>query len=119
MPGDDWQKFANLRLLFAYMYAQPAKKLLFMGGEIGQGREWAHDGSVEWNLLEHALHAGLQRWIAELNGLYRSEPALHELDCEPAGFEWIDCSDAEGSLISLIRKGRSIDDVVLFEQRCH
>jgi 1,4-alpha-glucan branching enzyme len=113
MPGDDWQKFANLRLLFAYMYAQPAKKLLFMGGEIGQGREWAHDGSVEWNLLEHALHAGLQRWIAELNGLYRSEPALHELDCEPAGFEWIDCSDAEGSLISLIRKGRSIDDVVL------
>jgi len=113
MPGDDWQKFANLRLLFAYMYAQPAKKLLFMGGEIGQGREWAHDGSVEWNLLEHALHAGLQRWIAELNGLYRSEPALHELDCEPAGFEWIDCSDAEGSVISLIRKGRSMDDVVL------
>ena len=113
MPGDEWQKFANLRLLFAYMYAQPAKKLLFMGGEIGQGREWAHDGSIEWNLLAYASHAGLQRWMAELNRVYRSEPALHERDCEPAGFEWVDCADAESSVISLIRKGKSMDDIIL------
>jgi 1,4-alpha-glucan branching enzyme len=113
MPGDDWQKFANLRLLFAYMYAQPAKKLLFMGGEFGQSREWAHDGSLNWDLLEYAPHAGLQRWMADVNRLYRSEPALHELDCDPAGFEWIDCIDAESSVISLMRKGRSTDDIIL------
>jgi 1,4-alpha-glucan branching enzyme len=113
MPGDEWQKVANLRLLFAYMYAQPSKKLLFMGGELGQGREWAHDGSVEWCLLEHAPHAGLQRWVTDLNQLYRSEPALHELDCEPAGFEWIDCNDAEASVISLLRKGKSTGDMIL------
>jgi len=113
MPGDDWQRFANLRLLFGYMYAQPAKKLLFMGGEFGQWREWAHDESLQWDLLQHAPHAGLRRWVTELNRLYRSEPALHELDCHPAGFEWIDCHDAASSVVSVIRKGKSTDDIVL------
>ncbi|WP_447975065.1 1,4-alpha-glucan branching protein GlgB [Nitrospira sp. Kam-Ns4a] len=113
MPGDDWQKFANLRLLFAYMFAQPGKKLLFMGGEIGQWREWAHDGSVDWDLLEQPPHAALQRWVADLNRTYRGEPALHELDCDPAGFEWIDCTDAEASVVTLLRKGRSTGDVIL------
>ena len=113
MPGDDWQKFANLRLLFGYMYAQPAKKLLFMGGEFGQWHEWKHEDSLEWPLLQYVPHAGLQRWVADLNQLYRSEPALHQLDCDPAGFEWIDCLDAESSIISLIRKGKSTGDLVL------
>jgi len=113
MPGDDWQKFANLRLLFGYMYAQPAKKLVFMGGEIGQRGEWVHDGSLEWRLLEFAPHAGLRQWMADLNRFYRAEPALHELDCDPSGFEWIDCNDAEGSTVSLMRKGRSTDAIVL------
>ena len=110
MPGDDWQKFANLRALFGYMYAQPGKKLLFMGGEFGQWREWAHDGSLDWDLLGYPLHAGLQRWVEDLNRLYRSEPALHELDCDPRGFEWIDCDDADSSTVTLIRKGKSIFD---------
>jgi 1,4-alpha-glucan branching enzyme len=113
MPGDDWQKFANLRLLFGYMYAQPAKKLLFMGGEFGQWDEWAHDGSLAWHLLQLAPHAGLRRWISDLNRVYRAEPALHELDCDPSGFEWIDCNDAEGSALSLMRKGKSTRDIVL------
>jgi 1,4-alpha-glucan branching enzyme len=113
MPGDYWQKFANLRLLFGYMYAQPAKKLLFMGGEFGQWSEWSHDRSLDWNLLEYPTHAGLQKWVADLNHIYRTEPALHELDCDPAGFEWIDCNDSEQSVISLIRKGKSTDEVVL------
>jgi 1,4-alpha-glucan branching enzyme len=113
MPGDDWQKFANLRLLFGYMYAQPSKKLLFMGGELGQWREWVHDGSLNWELLDHAHHAGLQRWVSDLNQLYRNEPALHELDCDPAGFEWIDCNDAESSALSWIRKGKSSGDIIL------
>jgi len=113
MSGDDWQKFANLRLLFGYMVAQPAKKLLFMGDEFGQWSEWVHDGSLEWDLLESAPHAGLQRWVAELNRFYRSTPALYELDCHPAGFEWIDCNDTESSVLSLIRKGKSTDAIVL------
>jgi len=113
MSGDDWQKFANLRLLLGYMIAQPAKKLLFMGGEFGQRGEWVHDGSLEWDLLESAPHAALQRWVAELNRFYRSTPALHELDCHPAGFEWIDCNDTESSVLCLIRKGKSTDGIVL------
>jgi 1,4-alpha-glucan branching enzyme len=113
MPGDDWQKFANLRALFGYMYAQPGKKLLFMGGEFGQWREWVHDGSLDWDLLGYPLHAGLQRWVQDLNRLYRSEPALHEMDCDPAGFEWIDCDDADSSTVTLIRKGKSTSAIIL------
>ncbi|HEY7220342.1 MAG TPA: 1,4-alpha-glucan branching protein GlgB [Candidatus Binatia bacterium] len=113
MPGDDWQKFANLRAMLGYMYAQPAKKLLFMGGEFGQRREWAHDGSLEWNLLQYAPHAGVFKWVEDLNRFYRSEPALYELDCDPAGFEWIDCGDSDASVVSLIRKGKSTATLVL------
>jgi 1,4-alpha-glucan branching enzyme len=113
MPGDYWQKFANLRLLFGYMYAQAAKKLLFMGGELGQWSEWNHDQSLDWNLLDSPMHAGLQQWVSDLNHAYRSEPALHELDFDWQGFEWIDCNDSEQSIISLIRKGKSADEVVL------
>jgi 1,4-alpha-glucan branching enzyme len=113
MPGDDWQKFANLRLLFGYMYAQPGKKLLFMGGEFGQRREWAHDSTVEWDLLKDDRHSGIQQWITDLNRLYRNEPALYERDFVPAGFEWVDCTDAGSSVISLLRKGKSTDEGVL------
>lgn len=113
MPGDDWQKFANLRLLFAYMYAQPSKKLLFMGGEFGQRREWAHDGSLEWDLLDQESHAKLNKWVADLNHFYCSEPTLYELDCDPAGFEWIDCGDHEASVLSLIRKGKTTNDLIM------
>jgi 1,4-alpha-glucan branching enzyme len=110
MPGDDWQKFANLRLLFGYMFAMPGKKLLFMGGEFGQWREWSHEASLEWNLLRYGSHIGLQAWVTALNKLYREQPALHQLDFEPAGFEWIDTSDSAHSIISFIRRGYSPDD---------
>jgi len=113
MPGDDWQKFANLRLLFGYMYAQPAKKLLFMGGEFGAWSEWYHETGLEWHLLDYQLHAGLQRWVTELNRLYQGEPALHELDFNPAGFQWIDCNDARQSTLSLMRKGRSQESTLI------
>ncbi|HWO42322.1 MAG TPA: 1,4-alpha-glucan branching protein GlgB [Candidatus Eisenbacteria bacterium] len=113
MPGDDWQRFANLRLMYGYMYAQPAKKLLFMGGEFGQWAEWAHDTSLSWNLIDHPPHHGLLRWVEDLNRLYRGERALHELDCDPAGFEWIDCNDADSSVLSLVRKSRSAEEIVL------
>jgi 1,4-alpha-glucan branching enzyme len=110
MPGDEWQKFANLRLLFAHMYSQPAKKLIFMGGEFGQGREWNHDSSLEWHLTDTIPHAALQRWVEDLNKFYRTEPALHELDFSPSGFEWIDCCDTEQSIVSLTRKSKSDPD---------
>jgi 1,4-alpha-glucan branching enzyme len=113
MPGDVWQKFANLRLLYGYMYAQAAKKLLFMGGEIGQWNEWTHDRSLDWDLLQIPIHTDLQRWVSDLNRLYRSEPALYEHDIDPAGFEWIDCNDAESSVISLLRKGATTQDLLL------
>ncbi len=113
MPGDDWQKFANLRLLLGYMYAQPGKKLLFMGGEFGQWREWVHDESLEWHLVQYPPHSGLQRWVSDLNRFYRSQPALYQLDFEQAGFEWIDCNDVEHSVISLVRRARSTNDIVL------
>jgi 1,4-alpha-glucan branching enzyme len=113
MPGDDWQKFANLRLLFAYMFAQPGKKLLFMGAEFGQYREWSHDRSLDWHLLESPLHRGLEAWIEQLNRAYRSEGALHWFDNDPQGFEWVDCNDAPASVISLLRKGKTADDAVL------
>ncbi|MEB2344502.1 MAG: 1,4-alpha-glucan branching protein GlgB [Deltaproteobacteria bacterium] len=107
MPGDAWQRFANLRALFAMMWAQPGKKLLFMGGEIGQGSEWNHDGELDWGLLAHAPHQGLQRFVRDLNTTYRAEPALHELDCDAAGFAWIDCNDNEQSTLSWLRRARS------------
>ncbi len=113
MPGDDWQKFANLRLLFGYMYAQAGKKLLFMGGEIGQWSEWYHEASLEWHLLDSPLHAGLQRWVADLNRFYRDTPALYARDCDPGGFEWVDCHDSDNSVLSFLRWGKSPDDVVL------
>jgi 1,4-alpha-glucan branching enzyme len=113
MPGDDWQKLANLRLLIGYMYAQPAKKLLFMGAEIGQQHEWAHDGSINWELLDNPLHADLHKWVRDINHLYVAEPALHELDCDPAGFEWIDCNDAQGSVLSFVRKAQSANELIL------
>jgi 1,4-alpha-glucan branching enzyme len=106
MPGPDEQKLANLRLLLGYMYAQPAKKLLFMGADLAQWREWNHDASLDWHLLQDPRHAGVQRWLADLNRLYREEPALHELDCDPAGFEWIDCQDSENSVVLVLRKAK-------------
>jgi 1,4-alpha-glucan branching enzyme len=113
MPGDDWQRFANLRLLLGYMYAQPGKKLLFMGGEIAQWGEWRHDGSLDWQALGYPPHGGVQRWLGDLNRYYRETPGLHELDCEPAGFEWIDCNDADASIVSLLRKNRAQDSTVV------
>ncbi len=113
MSGDDWQKFANLRVLLAYMYAQPGKKLLFMGAEFGQWREWNHDGSLDWHLLDNPLHAGLRWWIHDLNFLLRQEPALHQLDFSGEGFRWIDCNDTQQSTISLLRQGRSPEDSLI------
>jgi 1,4-alpha-glucan branching enzyme len=112
MPGDDWQRFANLRALFGAMWAQPGKKLLFMGGEFGQRSEWDHDASLEWHLLEFDPHRGLQRWVRDLNTTYRAEPALHELDCDPAGFAWIDCNDNEQSTLAWMRRGHSTRDAI-------
>jgi len=113
MAGDEWRKFANLRLLLAHMYSQPGKKLLFMGGEIAQWREWNHDGSLDWHLLLDPRHASLQRWVEDLNKAYRDIPALHELDLDPAGFEWIDCCDTENNVVSLIRRPKSNPDDVI------
>src|ERR687896_648666 len=113
MPGDDWQKFASLRLLFGYMYGHPGKKLLFMGGEFAQWREWNHDESLHWHLLQYPMHQGIQRWIRDLNQLCRLEPALHEFDFAAAGFEWIDVHNAEQSVIGFIRKAKSTDTLIL------
>jgi len=113
MPGDEWQKYANLRLMFGYMFAQPGKKLLFMGDELGQWPEWNHEASVQWHTLADGFHAGVQKWVADLNHFYQAEPALHELDFHPDGFEWIDHQDAKHSTLSFIRKARSNGDVVL------
>ncbi|HEX9106619.1 MAG TPA: 1,4-alpha-glucan branching protein GlgB [Longimicrobiales bacterium] len=113
MPGDEWQKFANLRLLFGYMWAQPGKKLLFMGGEFGQGREWNHEQSLDWHQLEYPNHQGLQRFMQQLNAFYRSEPALWQLDFSPQGFEWVDANDNENSVLTFLRKGREPADVLL------
>jgi 1,4-alpha-glucan branching enzyme len=113
MPGDEWQKFANLRLLFAYMYAQPGKKLMFMGDEFGQVREWAHDSSLDWDVVKYPVHRGVQAWMEQLNRFYRSEPAMHQLDTDASGFEWVDCNDNATSTISLLRKGEQPQDTVL------
>ncbi len=113
MPGDEWRKRANLRLLYGYMFTHPGKKLLFMGGEFGQWSEWSHDAGLEWDLLQYPSHRGILRWVADLNRLYRREPALHERDADPGGFEWIDFSDAEKSVFSYLRRGFPADEVVL------
>jgi 1,4-alpha-glucan branching enzyme len=103
MPGDFWQQFANLRLLYGHMYAQPGKKLLFMGGEFAQRNEWYHATSLDWDLLQHAPHQGVQAWVRDLNHLYRQQPALHRGDTHPGGFDWVDCRDWEHCVVSLLR----------------
>jgi 1,4-alpha-glucan branching enzyme len=117
MPGDAWQRFANLRLYLAFQFTQPGKKLLFMGGEFGQRREWDHDASLDWSLLDDPAdgprHRGLQRLVGDLNGLYRDLPCLHEGDCEPWGYEWVDCSDATQSVVAWLRQSRDGSDRVL------
>jgi len=113
MPGDAWQKFANLRLLLGWMYSQPGKKLLFMGGEFGQWYEWNHDTSLDWHLLHESSHRGVQRWVEDLNRLYRQEPALFELDHDPAGFQWLEARDADQSTYSFLRRGRSGSDIAV------
>jgi 1,4-alpha-glucan branching enzyme len=103
MPGDSWQKFANLRLLFGYQWTQPGKKLLFMGGEIAQTTEWRHEGSLDWGVLADAGHAGVQRYVVDLNQTYRELSALHSLDDDPAGFTWVEVDDAASSTLSYLR----------------
>ena len=107
MPGDEWQRFANLRAYYGFMFAHPGKKLLFMGCEFAQEREWNHDRGLDWHLLERPYHAGVQRLLRDLNRCYREFPSLHELDCESAGFEWIIADDADRSVFAWMRKGRS------------
>jgi 1,4-alpha-glucan branching enzyme len=113
MPGQDHARFANLRLLFAWQHAQPGKKLLFMGGEFAQGREWNHERSLDWHLLDVDRHQGMMRWVQDLNRLYRDERAMHLKDCAHDGFEWVDCNDAEDSVVSLLRRGGMGDRPVL------
>ncbi len=113
MPGDDWRKFANLRLLFGYMFGEPGKKLLFMGGEFGQWNEWYHESSLDWHLLDFPAHQGMKRWVQDLNHLYRAEPALHQLDFSNNGFEWIDFHDADSSVLAFLRKPETSNDIIL------
>ncbi|HSC07779.1 MAG TPA: 1,4-alpha-glucan branching protein GlgB [Steroidobacteraceae bacterium] len=113
MPGDEWQQFANLRLLYGYMWAHPGKKLLFMGGEFGQRREWQHEEGLEWHVLAYPLHAGLRRWVRDLNSLLRASPPLYLSDFSAEGFEWIDCTDYESSVLAFLRKGSDERDVTL------
>ncbi|MEX1037358.1 MAG: 1,4-alpha-glucan branching protein GlgB [Acidimicrobiia bacterium] len=113
MPGDDWQKFANLRLLLSAMFTQPGKKLLFMGAELGQRSEWAHEGELDWSLLDHDSHKGISRLVGDLNRIYRQESALHELDCEPGGFEWAVPNDSANSVVSYFRRGSDSSPVLV------
>src|SRR5436190_11492961 len=113
MPGDVWQRQATLRALFGYMYGHPGKKLMFMGDEFGQWREWDHDQSLDWHLLDDAGHAGIQRWVRDLNTCLRDQPALHEVDAEYTGFEWLDCSDFEASVVSFVRRAHDRSDFVV------
>jgi 1,4-alpha-glucan branching enzyme len=112
MPGDEWQKRANLRLLLGWQWASPGKKLLFMGAEIGQWREWIHDGSLDWHLLEYEPHKGINRWVADLNHLYITQPALHELDFDQTGFSWVDANDRDQSVVSIIRSSSAAEYVL-------
>src|SRR5436190_1764781 len=113
IPGDDWQKAATLRALYGLMYAHPGKKLMFMGCEFGQGREWSYDRSLDWHLLDTPLHGGLRRFVQDLNRAYAMERPLHELDFDGSGFAWIDCNDNENSVISFIRRARDNDFVAI------
>jgi 1,4-alpha-glucan branching enzyme len=113
MPGDDWRRLANLRLLFTYQFTHPGKKLIFMGSEFGQWREWAHDGALEWDLASHDRHKGMQLLVRDLNRLYRTIPAMHVFDFDARGFEWVDFKDWEHSVISYLRKGEDPEDVLL------
>jgi 1,4-alpha-glucan branching enzyme len=106
MPGDRWQRFANLRAYFAFMWTHPGKKLLFMGGEFAQEREWSHDFGLDWHLLSDTFHAGIHKLVRDLNRLYRSTPALYRLDCDPEGFSWIDAANGNESVLSYVRRGR-------------
>jgi 1,4-alpha-glucan branching enzyme len=123
MPGDEWQQFANLRLLLGYLWGQPGKKLLFMGGELGVRREWAHDSELEWFVLDYPNHKGVQSWVRDLNRLYRKNPALHEGDCQPSGFEWVNCQNDGKSVLSFLRKGgpgtKPVLTVYNFSTRVH
>jgi len=113
IPGDSWQRAATLRVLYAFMYTHPGKKLLFMGSEFGNWREWNHADSLDWDLLDDPLHGGLHRFVTDLNQFYRQEPALYEVDFDQSGFSWIDCNDYEASVISFIRRARDLDDCVV------
>ncbi|HJR21606.1 MAG TPA: 1,4-alpha-glucan branching protein GlgB, partial [Dongiaceae bacterium] len=113
MPGDRWQRFANLRAYLAFMFTHPGKKLLFMGCEFAQEREWNHDAGLDWHLLSDRDHSGAQALVRDLNAIYRNLPALHEHDCEPQGFEWIDASDHERSVIAYLRRGRDPDSIAI------
>lgn len=114
MSGDYWQKFASLRLLYAYMIAHPGKKLLFMGGEIGQFTEWNYQKELEWNLLDYEMHRKIKDYVRALNNLYKSEKSLHQLDCDYKGFTWIDCNEEEQSIIVFMRKAKDINDFIIF-----
>ena len=113
MPGDEWQRFASLRLYYGYMFTQPGKKLLFMGNEIGQVKEWSHEESIEWHILQYPLHNGLQRWVKDLNTLYRSTKSLHETDFDHHGYEWIDFHDWASSIVCYIRKEAGGKEILL------
>jgi len=113
MPADVWQKYASLRALYGYMFGHPGKKLLFMGSEFGQWREWNHDRSLDWHLLDDEAHAALRQWVKDLNALYRAEPALYQVDFEPGGFRWIDCNDNENSVVSIVRFARDPHDAIV------
>jgi len=114
MPGDDWQKFANLRLLYTYMYGHPGKKLLFMGSEFAQWSEWTEANSIDWHLLQWENHKGVQNLLKDLNSLYKNYPPMHEVDFKWEGFEWIDISDADNSMLSFVRRGKDPDDFLVF-----
>jgi len=113
VPGDDWQKAATLRALYGFMYAHPGKKLMFMGCEFGQTREWNYDQSLDWHALEQPLHLGLKLFVRDLNRTYRSERALFEVDFDGSGFQWVDCNDSENSVVSFIRRARNGADYAI------
>src|SRR5437660_12151742 len=114
MPGDRWQKLANLRTLYAYMWAHPGKQLLFMGGELAQESEWSHERSLDWHLLERPEHAGIQSLVRDLNRLYRSEPALWEIDSDPSGFWWIEPNDADNNVLAFARRSADSSRLLVF-----